>query len=485
MDSAHRHTLISMDGAVPRCPYAFPEPISLTMGEGEHWIVYGPNGSGKTMLVRTMMSAFLLREGRIAYDFHPSSSTRRSENIFYVTFHDQYGSPLDEGGCYQLRYNQGLLDDGLPRVRDVLNAAHAKDGSTFDALVGHLGMADLMDRYIISLSSGEFRRFQLAQILLKRPRILIIENPYIGLDVQNRAVVATFLKEVMRLLPVQVVLVLCRMPADTEGFTHVVELDGGRVRKTPIGDFREREDSGRCRPDLEAMPVSDDRPEDAEILRLNNVTIQYGGRTILGGLNWRVRQGEKWRLRGGNGSGKTTLLSIICADNPQSYRCDVTLFGRRRGTGESIWDIKRHIGFVSPEMFRFYRKPIPVEHILASGLHDTVGLYRKVKEEEIRQVSVWLRVFGIAHWAGRNYMELSDGEQRLVLLARAFVKNPALLILDEPFHGMDAAGRQKAMRIIDAYCRQADKTAVMVSHYEEDFPPCFTHRLDLNRNSNE
>jgi molybdate transport system ATP-binding protein len=219
------------------------------------------------------------------------------------------------------------------------------------------------------------------------------------------------------------------------------------------------------------------------ILKLNKVTISYGTRTILKDLDWEVKKGEKWSLQGKNGAGKSTVLSIICADNPQSYRCDVTLFGHRRGSGESIWDIKKHIGFVSPEIFRSYRKPLPVENIIASGLYDTIGLYRKTQEEDIAKIDTWLKIFQIESLRGRNYLNLSDGEQRLILLVRAFVKNPALLILDEPFHGMDAKNRLKAKEIIELYCKQPDKTLIMVSHYTEDFPSCITNNLTLIKNN--
>ena len=104
------------------------------------------------------------------------------------------------------------------------------------------------------------------------------------------------------------------------------------------------------------LPSDGNNYDSEEVVKLNKVSIRYGDRTILKELDWTVRRGEKWALSGENGAGKSTLLSLVCADNPQSYACDISLFGRKRGTGESIWEIKKHIGYVSPEMHRAYLK---------------------------------------------------------------------------------------------------------------------------------
>ena len=171
----------------------------------------------------------------------------------------------------------------------------------------------------------------------------------------------------------------------------------------------------------------------------------------------------------------------MCADNPQAYACDIELFGRRRGTGESIWDIKRHIGYVSPEMHRAYMKDLPAIDIVASGLHDSIGLYVRPKPEQRDTCLAWMRRFGIDALAGRTFLRLSSGEQRLCLLARAFVKSPDLLILDEPFHGLDDARRLMVTHIIEDYCQNSDITLIIVSHYDEELPSCITQRLTLKK----
>jgi molybdate transport system ATP-binding protein len=214
---------------------------------------------------------------------------------------------------------------------------------------------------------------------------------------------------------------------------------------------------------------------------MNNVSIRYGDRTILKELSLTINNGERWALSGQNGSGKSTLLSLICADNPQSYACDITLFDNPRGSGESIWDIKKHIGYVSPEMHRAYQRDMPAIRIVASGLKDSVGLYVKPDEKEYDICRFWMNIFGLEGLENRTFLKLSSGEQRLVLLARAFVKDPELLILDEPLHGLDNTNRQLVKDIINTFCKRSNKTMIMVTHYQDELPECIDHKIILKR----
>ena len=217
------------------------------------------------------------------------------------------------------------------------------------------------------------------------------------------------------------------------------------------------------------------------MISINNLTVAYGGFTLLDEINFHISDGEHSGLVGKNGSGKSTLLSLVCADNPQSYACNISLFGHKRGSGESIWDIKRHIGYVSPEMHRSYKQNIPAIQIVASGLKDTIGLYVKPNDTEKVQCRKWLSTFGIEHLEERNFLEMSSGEQRLVLLARAFVKEPDLLILDEPLHGLDDENREMVKSIVDRYCQDPSVTLIYVTHYQEELPNCIDHSIYLER----
>ncbi|MDY3135145.1 MAG: ATP-binding cassette domain-containing protein [Candidatus Egerieousia sp.] len=467
--------LVELQNYLPRAPFQFAEPINLKLFRGENWLVYGLNGSGKSILAKTLMKSYQSLCGTITHNLPGNDWNRITSNMAHLSFNSQYGGS-DEGMCYQMRWNQGLLDDSLPKVKDVLSL------SKLPGCFSHLKLENLMERYIISLSSGEFRRFQIAQMLCTGARIIIIENPYIGLDEQNRAVVAELLQELVKISGVQLILLESRLPENLSIFSHIVLIEDGRVAKYPLNEGLAAIKTAAVKTAAKDYSTAHSVTAECgkELLKLQNVSIRYGNRTILKDLSWSLKAGEKWALTGRNGSGKSTLLSLICADNPQAYSCNITLFGRKRGTGESIWDIKRNIGYLSPEMYKSYRKPLPVENIVASGLFDTIGLYVEPKEEHLQSVKRWMELFNLSRFRGTNYMHLSDGWQRMVLLARAFVKNPPLLILDEPFHGLDNKNRTLAAEIIESWCRQPEKSLIMVSHYKEDFPKSITHTLDLS-----
>ena len=213
---------------------------------------------------------------------------------------------------------------------------------------------------------------------------------------------------------------------------------------------------------------------------LKSIEVQ-GFKSFANKINFEFHKGITG-IVGPNGSGKSTLLSYIFADNPQGYSLPIWLFDRKRGSGESIWDIKKHIGYVSPEMHRAYSKNIPAIDIVASGLHDTFGLYKRPRPEELDICMWWMDIFGILSLKDRNFLQLSSGEQRMVLLVRAFVKDPELLILDEPFHGLDMYNRQLVKDIIDVFCQRVNKTMIMVTHYQEELPDCITHHIHLKKN---
>ena len=173
---------------------------------------------------------------------------------------------------------------------------------------------------------------------------------------------------------------------------------------------------------------------------------------------------------GKNGSGKSTLLSLVCGDNPQAYANDSVLFDRKRGSGESIWDIKKRIGYLSPDVHTYYLEDIPCLKVAASGFFDSVGLSGECSREQYGLAMEWMKVFRAEHLAGRSFVRISYGEQRLVLLVRAFVKSPELLILDEPLHGLDMGKKRLAKRIIEKYCSDPRKTLIYVSHYRDEIP---------------
>ena len=485
---------IKMTEVLPRRPdVRMAEPTSLEIGKEEQIALVGENGMGKSMLVDLLMGKYPLQHGSLEYDFSPSPWKEAYKNIKHISFRDTFGSS-DTNYYYQQRWNSTDLDE-VPLVKDLIGSYEESDFQRQMFALFHV--EEMLDKPVILLSSGEMRKFQLTKMLLTHPRILILDNPYIGLDAATRDQLTELLKQLSEKRGIQLILVMSMMDSVPDFITHVVVVKDMKVAgKMTLGDYRSWFNNVLAKHSFEEivlpMPnlqLSSNNQQltssnthsssinflHDEVVRLNKVSIRYGTRTILKDLDWVVRRGEKWALSGENGCGKSTLLSIICADNPQSYACDVSLFGYKRGSGESIWDIKKHIGYVSPEMHRAYLKNLPAIDIVASGLHDSIGLYVKPKPGQREVCQQWMDTFGVAHLADRPFLQMSDGEQRMVLLARAFVKDP------EPLHGLDTFNRQKVKRIINAFCAREDKTLMMVSHFENELPSCIDHQLHLKK----
>ena len=508
--------IITLHAAVARNPQArLNAPADFLLSQQEHIAIMGPNGAGKTRLVGMLTGKVPLVEGTLAYDFGPGTEPRAWGNIVQLTFEDALGS-VETPYYFQQRFNSQDREEspyvwqvmGMERVR---TEARAVDGQTSIAgtAVDVRSERDIERSHMVPLSDEalalarefrvdellEKRRLHLFRNLLGNPKVLILDNPFIGLDAPMRDQLTQFLARIAASGKVNLVLVQSMLDSVPDFITHVVGVEDGVVATKQTRDEYLRSFAARPRPtlfcaqasreicDLPVRPVAslavDGQPTD-DVVEIRNLSLSLGeGRTLYGGLSWTVKRGERWALQGRNGACKSTLLSLICADHPAAYACDISLFGRRRGTGESIWDVKRHIGFVSPEFHRAYRENRPAIEIVASGLHDSVGLYRRPRPEQIDICRLWMRVFGIEGLADRQFLTLSSGEQRLCLLARAFVKDPALLILDEPLHGLDTWRRQLVRDVIAAFCRRPDKTLIMVSHYAEELPDIIDHSLTL------
>ena len=448
--------VISVSNGVTRHPlYRMGKPVDFCLNAGEQLAVVGPNGGGKSILIDIITGKYPLLMNEVAYDFSPSSSNLVSDNLRYITFRDSYGD-ADGSYYYQQRWNSQDMEN-IPVVGDLL--PQCKDEKLKESLYTLFRIEEMLQKPIILLSSGELRKFQLTKTLLSGPRVLIMDNPFIGLDARTRDLLKSLLAELIKVIGLQVILVLSKSDDIPDFITHVITVENMICgEKLPRSEY-----SGVCVPEkmlsdekvqaILDMPYKDNLYKAANVVKLNKVSIRYGERTILRELDWTVKCGEKWALSGENGAGKSTLLSLVCADNPQSYACDITLFDRKRGSGESIWEIKKHIGYVSPEMHRAYLKNIPAIDIVASGLHDSIGLYKRPKEEDREVCLFWMDIFGVKQLADRSFLQLSSGEQRLVLLARAFVKDP-----------------------------RNDKTMIMVTHYKEELPACITDSLYLVRN---
>ena len=425
--------------------------------------IAGRNGSGKTLYVDQLRKQLA------------------SDKVRYIAFTDSYGVNVDGQYYLQLRWNQHDIDHETPTVGELLQRAYlltGEDTAERRELQQHLyslfHMDEFLDKYIITLSSGELRKFQLTKTLFSNPQLLIMDNPFIGLDAETRDQLRDLLKLLAEERDMEIMLVMSKtddIPDYVKDIKYFSEPEEIPAHVLP----KEKREA------ILSLPYTDNDYDCQHVIDMKKVTIRYGERTILKDLDWTVKNGERWALSGQNGSGKSTLLSLVCADNPQSYACDITLFDRPRGSGESIWDIKKHIGYVSPEMHRSYKRNLPAIRIVASGLMDSIGLYAVPNAQDYDKCRWWLDMFSIGHLADKPFLQLSSGEQRLVLLARAFVKDPQLLILDEPLHGLDLWNRRLTKDIIETFCQRRGKTMIMVTHYQEELPNVITNSLYLKK----
>lgn len=425
--------------------------------------VLGDNGSGKTRYIDRLRKQLA------------------TDKVRYIAFTDSYGVNVDGQYYLQLRWNQHDIDHETPTVGELLQRAYLLAGSDTAErqqmrrkLYGMFHLDSMLDKYIITLSSGELRKFQLTKTLFAAPKLLIMDNPFIGLDAETRDQLKELMLTMATEQDIELMLVLSKTDDTPDFVTDVV-----RFAEKDVPPHALSEDKRKA---ILQLPYHDNDYDCQRVIDMKKVTIKYGTRTILNNIDWTVMNGERWALTGQNGSGKSTLLSLVCADNPQSYACDITLFDRPRGSGESIWDIKKHIGYVSPEMHRSYKHNLPAIRIVASGLMDSIGLYAMPNGDDYARCCWWLDIFGIGQLADRPFLQLSSGEQRLVLLARAFVKDPQLLILDEPLHGLDLYNRRLVKDVIETFCQRRNKTMIMVTHYETELPDVITHQKVLARN---
>lgn len=475
--------IIRLKDIVLRLPeLQFAEPIDWTICDGEQWAVVGPNGAGKTLLAGVLQKKYAFRSGEHIF----VSGKPVSEVVKSIAFKDIYSLADCRNSYYQQRWHSTETED-MPTVSEVLS--EYKDTENLNELLSLFGISDLLPKKLIFLSSGELRKFLVVRTLLSRPEILILDNPFIGLDAPSRDLLVDMLGKMTELHGTQVILLLSN-PADLPDMITDVLPVINRKCLSPMKreEFLENKELlDELFPDRVSgaidLPVNGEKEISAYdvAFRMEKVCIKYGSRTILKDLDWEVKCGEKWSLSGPNGAGKSTLLSLVYADNPQSYANTLYLFDRKRGSGESIWEIKKRIGYVSPEMHLYYMENVPAIQIVGSGYFDSVGLFRKCNAEQEEGALKWMKIFGIDNLKDRSFMTLSSGEQRLALLARAFVKDPDLIILDEPLHGLDISNKKLAASVIESFCSRPGKTLIYVTHYPNELPECVDRHFRLEK----
>ena len=474
--------------------------LSFEIKAGECWALVGNSGAGKSALLEVIAGNFNVVSGQIDRPFYeeyvrinkpgdPYFNYRHLISYLPVRYQFKNLSNTSEF-FYQQRFNAAFSEDA-PTVDEYLSDEEQKSlikGEwTRAKVIALFNLQNLRRQKLIKLSNGETKRLRLAASLLKNPKLLLLDNPLVGLDVKTRASFNAVLEEIAasgtsiiltstageipELVTQVAVLDNCQLLHATERqFFHPADIP----KPTPLLIDEKKISQLVAKHDLAAYDV---------IVRMNRVTVKYGQSTILKEIDWLVKPGERWALHGPNGAGKSTLLSLINGDNPQAYANDVTLFDRKRGSGESIWDIKHKIGFVSPELLQYFHSQATCWEIVASGFNDTLGYLKRVTEEQHLVVDQWLGLLDLQNVGNQIFETASPTVQRITLLARAMVKNPPLLILDEPCQGLDAEQQARVKAVVDSICRASTTALIYVTHYEEELPECVEHVLKLQAGS--
>jgi len=450
---------------------------------GEQWAVLGRNGAGKTVLMQLLAGSLRCSGGAIRL----ADGLDVQRDIAWVSFETQQALCLADTRHDISEFMESAVDAGTT-VRALLGGV-AREPGRIPAIAAALGIDALLERGIRFLSSGEMRRTLIARALLQDARVIVLDNPYEGIDAASREIVGTIIDQL--LASAHQVLLLTRRPQDIpEGISHVLVLEQGalvasgpRQAVLAASPVRQIFAPGAALAEPPALPRGEARTRYREgpLLELNDVHVHYGELSVLLHLNMRLDPGEHLCIAGPNGCGKSTLLGLICGDNPRAYGQDIRLFGRRRGSGESVWEVKRRFGLVSNQLHLEYPPRTAAFDVVASGLFDTLGLYEQCGPLQNRLVRAWLEVLGLSTQNGTRFDALSFGEQRLLLIARAMVKSPQILILDEPCSGLDDGNRRRVLALVERIAAESDTQILFVSHEAEEMPRCITRRLEFRR----
>ncbi len=472
----------------------FFEKLDFTWKKGQHWAIIGDSGNELTAFLESLRGNTVVSTGEITRHFAAEYLTKKNtagevhsfrDLMAYVSQKYELKNRSNQQNFYfQQRFNSNESEEAST-VKEYLAGVVPKIPGpwTLEKTAAILNLSPLLHQSLIKLSNGETRRLVLALGLMRQPHIYLMDRPMTGFDAKTRAEFGIILKEMIQ----AGVHILITTSAEEipEGITHIAKLDSkGIVNSWSIEDYpRPNHGKSALKWDWTALEklLSESQSSHEALIDLKEVTISYAEKKILNKLSWEIREGERWLLKGPNGSGKSTLISMLIGENPQAYSQNIHLFGKKRGTGESIWDVKRPIGFMAPELSRFFPPNQTCRKVILSGLFDTMGLFKKTTAEQEAKAESWLSLFGLESVKDITIQRLSLAQQRWTLLARALIKQPKLLILDEASQGMDDLQRALFKETIQKICERYPVALIYVSHYPEDIPRVVNRVKDLSQ----
>ena len=453
--------------------------VNFKIGTNEHWAIVGANGSGKSSLGRLLCNTLEVISG--SYCTAAKSAFVSFEKIDEIIEAERYHDDSDF---------IGFVDQGT-QVRNFVLGTHATDadGIKFVDLASQLDFSGILERGLKFLSTGEMRKVVICKALMQDPELLVLDEPFDGLDQKSRQVLDNLIGSCAQ-SGIRIVLLLNRFSEIAPVTTHIAYVkDCQIIMSGPKHELLNSDALLRFHafhytlpaqlPDIDSTNILIPLTAGVPLIEMKGVTVSYDEKTVLNRLDWSVKPGENWKITGPNGAGKSTLLSLVSGDNSQAYANDITLFGIKRGSGESVWDIKKRIGLVSTSLQQDYRVGVTARIVVISGFFDSIGVYNQFTKRQQEIALDWLVMIHMEKHLDTPFRNLSYGEQRLVLLARAMVKQPDLLILDEPCQGLDDINREMVLKLIDYLGRTGTTQILYVTHHQEDYLPCIANSLEL------
>ena len=469
----------------------------LVIEQGQHWCFFGPNGAGKSVLASLLASKRIESGKYVNYmdGFQPS------RDIHTVSFEEQQKLWQRDNRLDVSEYSADAKDSGTLVCELIQSSRPIKhaDPALYDQLVAELELNRLVDRGIRFLSSGQIRKALIARALYGYqadvPQLLILDDPLESIDLDSQARIKTCIDKFLHsgFSSIQ----LCRRSTDIlSSVNHIALLDDLKLvekgKRELVVNSKAFAKIENAKPELpDQLPGSElrikarhnDAQADANtpLIQLNSVNAAYGEQVVLENFSWSMNSRQHVLIEGPNGCGKSTLLSLIDGDNHKAYGQDVTLFGRKKGSGETIWELKAEFGIVSNELHNKYTKGWKVLDVVVSGFFDSVGLYDDSGTQETEIARNWSAALQISDLGQHFYHEISFGQQRLVLLARAMVKQPRILILDEPCVGLDRYHCTLILEVLDKIAEQTTTNIIYVSHVADEKPRCINSQLSFRR----
>lgn len=440
------------------------EELSFDIHESEHWVILGPNGSGKSTLVRALFGGVPVTAGTVNTALLKQEIGSVSFELLQKMLEQEHDAVPDQNLTAR-----AIMLSAVPKLPPALREQRLME------MTHQFRLQGLLKKPFQVLSTGERRKMLIVRALMKNPKLLILDEPFDGLDPSARKTLKTLIEKLFH-LNMTVILVTHRFEEISDAMSHAILIrEGSAVAIGKRHDVLTEQNLKKTfdhKSDHESFDIVLDHHGQSldpsiPLVDMRQVTVQYGKKIVLKDFHLKIMPGQHTAILGPNGSGKSTIVRMILGENPQAYANDIWLFGKKKGSGECVSEIKGKIGSVSDEFQLQYREEMSAFDVVLSGFFDSVGLYRKATEEQRKRVFALAKHLQMTELLNRPFRMLSYGQKRMVLLLRAMIKPPSLLIVDEPTHGLDMPNRKRILHVLQSVTKTGI-TLLMVTHHEDE-----------------